>query len=300
MRNSRSNNRSPKKAGTTNRFAEGSRGPRSFDNDDHNSAAKKEFKGGAANYKRVKRRNAEDIASTSGEMRLNRFLSHAGICNRREADDLIAAGLVQVNGKVIVTMGYKVQPSDEVKYNGSLIKSEKKKYLVLNKPKGFITSITDKKAKKTAEELVGNACRERLYPVGSMDRTSTGVLLFTNDVDLAKKMAHPKNGAIQIISVVLDKPLQKTHLTAIAKGMELEDGKIDVEEIKYIDERTKREVGLRLHSGKHRLVNRIFDKFGYTIEKMDRVSFAGFTKKNLSRGQWRFLDPKEVDFLKTR
>jgi 23S rRNA pseudouridine2605 synthase len=233
-------------------------------------------------------------------MRLNRFLSHAGICNRREADDLIAAGLVQVNGKVIVTMGYKVQPSDEVKYNGSLIKSEKKKYLVLNKPKGFITSITDKKAKKTVEELVGNACRERLYPVGSMDRTSTGVLLFTNDVDLAKKMAHPKNGAVQIISVVLDKPLQKIHLTAIAKGMELEDGKIDVEEIKYIDERTKREVGLRLHSGKHRLVNRIFDKFGYTIEKMDRVSFAGFTKKNLSRGQWRFLDPKEVDFLKTR
>ena len=289
-----------KKTGTTNRFAEGSRGPRSFDNDDRSSGAKKEFKGGAANYKRVKRRNAEDIASTSGEMRLNRFLSHAGICNRREADDLIAAGLVQVNGKVIVTMGYKVQPSDEVKYNGSLIKSEKKKYLVLNKPKGFITSITDKKAKKTVEELVGNACRERLYPVGSMDRTSTGVLLFTNDVDLAKKMAHPKNGAVQIISVVLDKPLQKTHLTAIAKGLELEDGKIDLEEIKYIDERTKREVGLRLHSGKHRIVHRIFDKFGYTIEKMDRASFAGFTKKNLSRGQWRFLDPKEIDFLKTR
>ena len=243
MRNSRSNNRGPKKTGSTNRFAEGNRGKRSFDNDDQNSPVKKEFKGGAANYKRVKRRNAEDIASTSGEMRLNRFLSHAGICNRREADDLIAAGLVQVNGKVIVTMGYKVQPTDEVKYNGSLIKSEKKKYLVLNKPKGFITSITDKKAKKTVEELVGNACRERLYPVGSMDRTSTGVLLFTNDVDLAKKMAHPKNGAVQIISVVLDKPLQKTHLTTIAKGMELEDGKIDVEEIKYIDERTKREVG---------------------------------------------------------
>ena len=300
MRNSRSNNRGPKKTGTTNRFAEGNRGKRSFEDDDQNSPVKKEFKGGAANYKRVKRRNAEDIASTSGEMRLNRFLSHAGICNRREADDLIAAGLVQVNGKVIITMGYKVQPTDEVKYNGSLIKSEKKKYLVLNKPKGFITSITDKKAKKTVEELVGNACRERLYPVGSMDRTSTGVLLFTNDVDLAKKMAHPKNGAVQIISVVLDKPLQKTHLTTIAKGMELEDGKIDVEEIKYIDERTKREVGLRLHSGKHRVVNRIFDKLGYTIEKMDRVSYAGFTKKNLSRGQWRFLDAKEVDFLKTR
>ena len=300
MRNSRSNNRGPKKTGTTNRFAEGNRGKRLFEDDDQNSPVKKEFKGGAANYKRVKRRNAEDIASTSGEMRLNRFLSHAGICNRREADDLIAAGLVQVNGKVIITMGYKVQPTDEVKYNGSLIKSEKKKYLVLNKPKGFITSITDKKAKKTVEELVGNACRERLYPVGSMDRTSTGVLLFTNDVDLAKKMAHPKNGAVQIISVVLDKPLQKTHLTTIAKGMELEDGKIDVEEIKYIDERTKREVGLRLHSGKHRVVNRIFDKLGYTIEKMDRVSYAGFTKKNLSRGQWRFLDPKEVDFLKTR
>ena len=300
MRNSRSNNRGPKKTGTTNRFAEGNRGKRSFEDDDQNSPVKKEFKGGAANYKRVKRRNAEDIASTSGEMRLNRFLSHAGICNRREADDLIAAGLVQVNGKVIITMGYKVQPTDEVKYNGSLIKSEKKKYLVLNKPKGFITSITDKKAKKTVEELVGNACRERLYPVGSMDRTSTGVLLFTNDVDLAKKMAHPKNGAVQIISVVLDKPLQKTHLTTIAKGMELEDGKIDVEEIKYIDERTKREVGLRLHSGKHRVVNRIFDKLGYTIEKMDRVSYAGFTKKNLSRGQWRFLDHKEVDFLKTR
>lgn len=300
MRNSRSNNRGPRKTESNNRFASGSRTPRFTENDGEQRGPKRDFKKGPSNFKRVKRKSAEELTGSSEEVRLNRFLSTAGICNRREADDLIAAGLVEINGKVVTTMGYKVKPTDTVKFNGSLIKSEKKKYLLLNKPKGFITTVNDRHVKKSVNELIGNATREVLYPVGTMDRSMTGVLLFTNDADTAKKLTHPAKGAVQILSVVLDKPLQKGHLAAIAKGVELEDGKAFIEEIKYADENNKREVGIRLQSGKNRLVHRIFQSLGYSIEKIDRVSFAGLTKKSLDRGHYRLLDAKEIGFLKTR
>lgn len=300
MRNSRSNNRGPRKTESDNRFASGSRTPRFTENDGEQRGPKPDFKKGPSNFKRVKRKSAEELTGSNEEVRLNRFLSTAGICNRREADDLIVAGLVEINGKVMTTMGYKVKPTDTVKFNGSLIKSEKKKYLLLNKPKGFITTVNDHHVKKSVNELIGNATREVLYPVGTMDRSMTGVLLFTNDADTAKKLTHPVKGAVQILSVVLDKPLQKGHLAAIAKGVELEDGKAFIEEIKYADENNKREVGIRLQSGKNRLVHRIFQSLGYSIEQIDRVSFAGLTKKSLDRGHYRLLDGKEIGFLKTR
>jgi len=300
MRNSRSNSRGPKKTESRNRFADGPRSPRFSDSNRSKNEGKKDFKRGPGNFKRVKRKSAEELAGSDDEIRLNRFLSTAGICNRREADDLIAAGLVQINGKVVTTMGYKVKPTDTVKFNGSLIKSEKKKYLLLNKPKGFITTVNDNRVKKSVDELIGNATRERLYPVGTMDRSMTGVLLFTNDADTAKKLTHPSRGAVQILSIVLDKALAKKDLLAIQKGLELEDGKAFIEEIRYANEANKREIGIRVNSGKNRLVHRVFDSLGYAIEKLDRVSFAGLTKKNLSRGEYRLLDTKEIDFLKTR
>src|SRR6056300_1375022 len=300
MRNSRSNSRGPKKNESRNRFSDGPRSPRFSDSDRGHDEGKKDFKRGPANFKRVKRKSAEELIGSNEEIRLNRYLSIAGICNRREADDLIAAGLVEINGKVVTTMGYKVKPTDTVKFNGSLIKSEKKKYLLLNKPKGFITTVNDNRVKKSVDELIGNATRERLYPVGTMDRSMTGVLLFTNDADTAKKLTHPSRGAVQILSVVLDKALAKKDLLTIQKGVELEDGKAFIEEIRYANEHNKREVGIRLQSGKNRLIHRIFEKFGYTVEKIDRMSFAGLTKKNLDRGHYRLLDSKEIGFLKTR
>lgn len=252
------------------------------------------------NFKRVKRKSAEELTRSSDNIRLNRFLSISGICSRREADDLIAAGLVQVNNKVVVEMGYKVKPTDSVKYNGSLIKAERKVYLLLNKPKGFLTTMDDPKARKTVMDLVGNACRERIYPVGRLDRATTGVLLFTNDGDMAKKLTHPSHGARKIYHVVLDKPMAMKDFNAIAKGLTLEDGPAPVDQLNFIDPKNKRELGIELHIGRNRIVRRIFAELGYEVEKLDRVSMAGLTKKNLSRGQWRFLDQKEVNFLKTR
>lgn len=236
----------------------------------------------------------------NGEIRLNKFLAHAGISSRREADNLIKSGLVEINGKVVTEMGYKVQISDEVKFSGELIKAEKKVYLVLNKPKGFITTTDDPKARKTVMELVSGAGNQRFYPVGRLDRKTSGVLLFTNDGDLAKKLTHPSHGARKIYEVSLDKSLTAQDLSKIANGLTLEDGLIEVDDIQYIDSKSKNNVGVIIHSGRNRIVRRIFESLGYDVTKLDRVFFAGITKKNLNRGQWRYLNEKEVSYLQMK
>ncbi len=233
-----------------------------------------------------------------GEMRLNRFLAQSGLCSRREADDFITAGLVTVNGQIVTQLGTKVLPTDEVKFNDSRVQGEKKVYLVLNKPKGYVTSLDDPHAGKTVMELVQGACTERIYPVGRLDKNSLGLLLFTNDGDLTKQLTHPAFRKKKIYQVSLDKPLTRADMGRIAEGITLEDGEIFADEISYVKD-NKQEVGIEIHSGRNRIVRRIFEFLGYTVTKLDRVYYAGLTKKNLKRGAWRFLSREEVERLKS-
>ncbi len=233
-----------------------------------------------------------------GEMRLNRYIAQSGICSRREADDFITAGLVSVNGVIVTELGSKVMPGDVVKFNDSKIEGEKKVYLVLNKPKGYVTSLEDPHAEKTVMELVKGACTERIYPVGRLDKNSLGLLLFTNDGDMTKQLTHPAYQKKKIYQVSLDKPLTRADMDQIAEGIVLEDGEIHADEISYVKE-NKKEVGIEIHSGRNRIVRRIFEYLGYTVQKLDRVYYAGLTKKNLKRGQWRFLSHEEVERLKS-
>jgi len=237
-------------------------------------------------------------AKQTGEIRLNRFISNSGICSRREADDLITAGLVAVNGTIVTELGSKVRPEDEVRFNGSVIKGEKKVYILMNKPKGFVTSLDDPHAAKTVMDLVKGACTERVYPVGRLDKNSVGVLLITNDGELTRKLTHPSCNKQKIYQVTLDKPLTQADMTKIADGITLEDGPIHADEISYVGE-NRREVGIEIHSGRNRIVRRIFESLGYSVQKLDRVYFAGLTKKRLKRGAWRFLTPQEVAMLKS-
>lgn len=234
----------------------------------------------------------------TGEMRLNRFIAQSGICSRREADDFILAGLVSVNGVIVTELGTKVKPTDEVKFNDSRVQGEKKVYLVLNKPKGYVTTLDDPHATKTVMDLVQGACAERIYPVGRLDKNSVGLLLFTNDGDLTRQLTHPSYKKKKIYQVTLDKPLERADMTSIAEGITLEDGEIYADEIAYVSEDHK-EVGIEIHSGRNRIVRRIFEHLGYEVKKLDRVYYAGLTKKNLKRGAWRFLTREEVDRLKS-
>ncbi len=237
--------------------------------------------------------------NSSGLIRLNKYLADAGICSRREADVLIASGAVKVNGEVVTQMGIKVSPTDKVQYGGQTLKREKLRYLLLNKPKGYITTSDDPQHRKTVMNIVERACEERIYPVGRLDRNTTGLLLFTNDGDLAKKLTHPSHKVKKIYHVVLDKNLTKRDMLKIGSGLELEDGFIQPDAIAYVaDAKDKKEVGIELHSGKNRIVRRIFEHLGYKVVKLDRVFFAGLTKKDLPRGKWRFLTQKEVGMLK--
>ena len=233
-----------------------------------------------------------------GEMRLNRFLAQSGLCSRREADDFITAGLVTVNGQIVTQLGTKVLPTDEVKFNDSRVQGEKKVYLVLNKPKGYVTSLDDPHAGKTVMDLVEGACTERIYPVGRLDKNSLGLLLFTNDGDLTKQLTHPSYLKKKIYQVTLDKPLARADMDRIAEGITLEDGEIFADEISYVKE-NKQEIGIEIHSGRNRIVRRIFEFLGYTVTKLDRVYYAGLTKKSLKRGAWRFLSREEVERLKS-
>jgi len=232
-------------------------------------------------------------------IRLNKYIAHAGICSRREADKLITAGLISVNGNTITEVGTKVDPGDDVRYNGERLGNERKVYLLLNKPKDYVTTVDDPHAKKTVMDLVGRACKERIYPVGRLDRNTTGVLLFTNDGDLTRRLTHPSFNKKKIYHVFLDRNMSHADLNTIAEGIELDDGLIKVDAIAYASKENKREIGLEIHSGKNRVVRRIFEKMGYNVTKLDRVYFAGMTKKNLPRGRWRFLTDNEIRMLKS-
>ncbi len=227
-------------------------------------------------------------------IRLNRYLANSGVCSRREADVYIAAGNVTVNGKPVTEMGFKVAKGDVVKFDGRLLNPEKKEYILLNKPKNFITTTSDEKGRRTVMELISNASRARLIPVGRLDRNTTGLLLFTNDGDLTKKLTHPKHGVRKIYHVELNKNLKNDDLRQIREGIELEDGMVTVDDVSYIENSPKKEVGIAIHSGKNRVVRRIFEHLGYDVIKLDRVVFAGLTKKDLPRGHWRPLTKQEV------
>ncbi len=243
--------------------------------------------------------NKKETPTFSQLIRLNKYLADAGICSRREADVLIASGTVKINGATVTQLGTKVSPSDKVQYSGQILRREKLRYLLLNKPKGFITSSDDPFDRKTVMNLVEKVCDERIYPVGRLDRNTTGLLLFTNDGDLAKKLTHPKNNVKKIYHIVIDKNLTKNDMLKIAAGMELEDGFVQPDKIAYVaDLNDKKQLGIELHSGRNRIVRRIFESLGYRVIKLDRVFFAGLTKKDIPRGKWRFLSPKEVGMLK--
>ncbi len=234
----------------------------------------------------------------TGEIRLNRFVAQSGLCSRREADDFITAGLVSVNGVVVTELGTKVKPTDEVRFNDERIRGEKNVYLILNKPKGYVTTLEDEHASKTVMELVKDACKERIYPVGRLDKNSLGLLLFTNDGDITRQLTHPSNKKKKIYEVELDKPLTRADFDALAEGITLEDGDAFFDEISYLKD-DKRSIGVEIHSGRNRIVRRMFEHLGYSVTKLDRVYYAGLTKKNLKRGAWRFLTDDEVNSLKS-
>jgi 23S rRNA pseudouridine2605 synthase len=232
-------------------------------------------------------------------IRLNKYLAHSGVCSRREADKLITSGQVKVNGMVISELGYKVQASDNIEYGNKTLRREQLVYVLLNKPKGFITSLEDPFERKTVMSLVENSVKERIYPVGRLDKNTTGLLLFTNDGEMTKKLTHPSHNIKKIYHVVLDKALTKNHFLEITEGIELEDGPIKPDAIAYVENtENRKEIGIEIHSGRNRIVRRIFEHFGYKIIKLDRVKLGGLTKKDLARGQWRYLLPAEINMLK--
>ncbi len=234
-----------------------------------------------------------------GLIRLNRYIANAGICSRRKADELIAAGVVSVNGTVVSELGHKVDPGkDVIRYNGETLKREKSIYVLLNKPKDYITTTEDPQERRTVMHLVEKASRERIYPVGRLDRNTTGLLLMTNDGDLADKLSHPRNSVTKIYNVELNKSLTQGDLNKIEYGLELEDGLIKPDAISYVQGGSKREVGIQIHTGKNRIVRRIFEHLGYEVVKLDRVIYGNLTKKDLPRGRWRYLEEKEIIQLK--
>ena len=240
----------------------------------------------------------EQFVDPNEPIRLNKFLANAGVCSRREADEFITAGVVSVNGQVVTELGTKIKRGDEVKFHDQAVSIERKIYVLLNKPKDTVTTSDDPQARRTVMDLVKGACEERIYPVGRLDRNTTGVLLLTNDGDLASKLTHPKYLKKKIYHVHLDKNLTKADMEQIAAGIELEDGEIHADAISYTDENKKDDVGIEIHSGKNRIVRRIFESLGYKVVKLDRVYFAGLTKKGLRRGDWRYLTEQEVNFLR--
>ena len=232
------------------------------------------------------------------EIRLNKYISNSGICSRREADKYIKSGSATVNGKIITEMGYKVTLDDEVRFDGALISPEAKRYVLLNKPKNYITTMDDERGRKTVMELVQTASKERIYPVGRLDRGTTGLLLFTNDGEMAKKLTHPKHQVKKLYQVTLDKKLSMSDLQKIEANFVLDGKMVFIDKISYIENKPKNEIGIEIHSGRNRIVRRIFENFGYKVAKLDRVIFAGLNKKNLSRGVWRHLTQLEVSNLK--
>jgi len=266
----------------------------------NNSFQKASPKAGVREKVKVKKTDSEDKKvkplKTSDGDRLNKYIAKAGICSRREADKYIEAGLVSINGKVITELGTKVFFGDKVCLNEQLISPEKNTYILLNKPKDYMTTLEDPHAKKKVVDLIN--CKERVYPVGRLDKATTGLLLLTNDGDLAEQLAHPKNNKKKIYQVTLDKNAQPDDLQKLLIGITLEDGPIKVDQVTYCNPEDKRELGVEIHSGKNRIIRRMFEHLGYKVKKLDRVYYAGLTKKNLPRGKWRFLNDKEIVMLK--
>lgn len=242
---------------------------------------------------------ANKEAEDDGLIRLNRYISNAGICSRRKADELITAGVISVNGEVVTSLGTKVDPAkDEIRYNNERLKREKMVYVLLNKPKDYITTTDDPQERRTVMQLVAKATKERIYPVGRLDRNTTGLLLLTNDGNLAEKLSHPRNNVTKIYQVELNKSLTQGDFNKIQFGLELEDGFIKPDDLSYVAGASKREVGIQIHSGKNRIVRRIFESLGYEVVKLDRVVYANLTKKDLPRGRWRYLEERELIQLK--
>ena len=252
-----------------------------------------------AKYSLKKQREYKDILTDPNEpIRLNKFLANAGVCSRREADEFITAGVVSVNGVVVTELGTKIKRTDEVKFHDEPVSIERKAYVLLNKPKDCVTTSDDPQERKTVMDFVKDACKERIYPVGRLDRNTTGVLLLTNDGDLASKLTHPKYLKKKIYHVYCDKNVAKADLDQIAAGVTLDDGDIHADAISYASDTDKSQVGIEIHSGKNRIVRRIFESLGYKVVKLDRVYFAGLTKKGLRRGDWRYLTEQEVNMLR--
>jgi len=250
--------------------------------------------------KHFKKKPSKDSVEkkTSDGIRLNKYIANAGICSRREADMYISTGSASVNGKTITEMGYKVQPNDIVRFDGQLLTPEKKQYILLNKPKNYITTMDDERGRKTVMDLIANATKERVYPVGRLDRATTGLLLFTNDGEMTKKLTHPKHNVRKLYHATLDKKLKMSDLQKISENFVLEGKMVFVDKISYIENQPKTEIGIEIHSGRNRIVRKIFAHFGYHVVKLDRVVFAGLTKKNLPRGFYRTLTKQEVNYLK--
>ena len=230
-------------------------------------------------------------------VRLNKFIANSGVCSRREADEYITAGLVTVNEIVVTELGTKIKQSDDVRFNGERLKGEKKVYVLLNKPKNYVTTVEDPHAKQTVMDLVEGACPERIYPVGRLDKNSTGVLLLTNDGELTKQLTHPSYNKMKIYKIKIDKNITKNDLQQLREGVELEDGLTLVDDIQVLED-DKSELGIEIHSGKNRIIRRMFERLGYEVLRLDRVYFAGLTKKGLQRGEYRLLSPREVEILK--
>lgn len=271
----------------SNRKSSGGRQARKGNTTQRKNSFRKDFKKPSSTQKQT------DI----GGIRLNKFISNSGVCSRREADTYIEHGSVTVNGKLVTEMGYKVQPNDEVRFDGTSISPEKKKYVLLNKPKNYITTMDDDRGRKTVMELVSNAASERIYPVGRLDRMTTGLLLFTNDGELAKKLTHPKHNVKKLYHATLDRKLDLKDLQKLRGEVIIEGKKVFIDAISYVEGRTKNEVGIEIHSGRNRIVRKIFEHVGYKVVKLDRVLFAGLTKKNLPRGRWRELTKQELTNL---
>lgn len=251
------------------------------------------------NYKKKKEVPGKEGAKHPGKsIRLNKLIANRGLCSRREADELIKAGVVTVNGKPVTEMGVQVMPEDDVRVNNERVKSQKKVYILMNKPKDYVTTTRDPHSKNTVLSLVGNAAGVRVYPVGRLDRNTTGVLLLTNDGELTSRLTHPRYNKRKIYHVHLDKNLKNGDMMKIANGIELEDGFIAVDSISLVDESDKQQVGVEIHSGRNRIIRRIFEHLSYKVKKLDRVYFAGLTKKGVPRGKWRFLNEQEISKLK--
>lgn len=294
------NSKGPKTTRGGNRFDSRDK----YENGDRKSGPKKPFSRAEKDEDKtrsfIQKRRFDKISKTvpKESIRLNKYIANSGICSRREADELITQGLVEVNGKVVTEMGYQVQKTDRVVFDGQNITPEKPVYVLLNKPKGYISTTKDEKARKTVMDLTANASPYRIFPVGRLDRQTTGVILLTNDGHMTKKLTHPSFNMRKIYHVTLDRKLSVEDLKSIAEGIRLEEGVAEVDSISYIEGKPKNEIGIEIHIGWNRVIRRIFQKLGYEVEALDRVMFAGLTKKNIKRGHWRILTEQEVNNLK--